>query len=141
MNGVYHNGYYASEGEILERGTLEKIHTIRANYELWAKRIQEVQAGEAIISLRNWTGKPYKSKQLEFMQLAAEDGIGIQKLIKFEGGTGWGATHIEDGKLPIYCCLDFCHHDGLNQRDFIDWFKPYKMDKPLAIIHFTKYRY
>ena len=42
----------------------EKIHTIRANYPLWEKRIKEVQFGEAVLSLRYWSDKPYKSEQV-----------------------------------------------------------------------------
>lgn len=34
----------------------EKIHTIRNNYPLWAKRIKEIQQGEAVLSIRQWEG-------------------------------------------------------------------------------------
>lgn len=42
-----------------------KIHTIRANYPLWLKRITEVQQGKAVLSVRQWSGKPYRSPQIE----------------------------------------------------------------------------
>lgn len=45
--------------------SMAKIHTIRANYPLWEKRIKEVQEGRAVLSVRQWTGKPYRSKQVE----------------------------------------------------------------------------
>lgn len=141
LNGVQHVGYYLSEGEKYAPFQLEKIHTIRANYPLWEHRIREVQAGRAILSLRQWTGKPYKSTQIEFAHLGKDDGVGIQKLMKFEGGKGWGATHIENGQLPIYSSLDFCRNDGLNQIDFIHWFANYDLSTPMAVLHFTKYRY
>lgn len=32
--------------------SMAKIHTIRANYPLWKKRIKEVQDGRAILSIR-----------------------------------------------------------------------------------------
>lgn len=57
-----------------------KIHTIRANYPLWLKRITEVQQGKAVLSIRQWTGKPYRSPQVEVVKLTSEDGVGIQKL-------------------------------------------------------------
>ena len=60
----------------------EKIHTIRANYPLWEKRIKEVQEGNAVLS-----------------------------------------------------------NDGLSFEDWEDWFRGYDLSKPLAIIHFTKFRY
>lgn len=42
-------------GDLMFTG--KKIHTIRSNYELWAKRIDEVRAGKARLSIRIWTGK------------------------------------------------------------------------------------
>ena len=60
--------------------TIPKIHTIRANYPLWKKRIAEVERGEACLSIRQWTGKPYRSKQVEIARLTKEDGVGIQRL-------------------------------------------------------------
>ena len=32
-------------------------------------------------------------------------------------------------------------NDGLSLKDWTDWFKSYDLSKPLAIIHFTRYRY
>ena len=60
--------------------SMAKIHTIRANYPLWEKRIKEVQEGRAALSIRQWTGKPYRSKQVEIAMLTAENGVGVQKL-------------------------------------------------------------
>lgn len=57
-----------------------KIHTIRANFPLWEKRIAQIQKGEAVLSIRQWTGKPYRSKQVEIARLSYEDGVGIQEL-------------------------------------------------------------
>lgn len=53
-----------------------KLHTIRANFPLWEKRIAEVQRGEACLSVRQWSGSPYKSPQVEIGCLTAEDGVG-----------------------------------------------------------------
>ena len=46
-----------------------KIHTIRSNYPLWKKRMEEVQAGRAVIELFYWADKPYRSKQVVFATL------------------------------------------------------------------------
>ena len=43
------------KGEIFK----PKIHTIRANYDFWAKRFEKIAAGEACLSIRKWVGKPY----------------------------------------------------------------------------------
>lgn len=52
-----------------------KIHTIRKNYPLWKKRIEQIQKGEAILSIRVWTGAPYKSPQKEIIQLDQSSGM------------------------------------------------------------------
>lgn len=57
----------------------KKIHTIRANFPLWEKRIKEVQEGRAVLSIRQWTGEPYRSKQVEIVRLAAEGGEFVPK--------------------------------------------------------------
>lgn len=50
---------YFSSGIVSRR----KKHTIRGNYALWKKRFDEIAAGRAKLSLREWIGKPYCSKQ------------------------------------------------------------------------------
>lgn len=57
-----------------------KLHTIRANFPLWVKRVREVQEGKAVLSIRQWEGRPYLSRQVIIGCLTAESGIGIQKL-------------------------------------------------------------
>ncbi len=113
-----------------------KLHTIRANYPLWLKRIREVQNGNAVLSVRQWSGRPYASKQVEIARLTAADGVGIQKL------------EFYDGRI-IYPTIGECHagvkeianKDGLYANDWVDWFNGYDLTKPLAIIHFTSFRY
>lgn len=58
----------------------QKLHTIRANYDLWKERIEEIQKGNAVLSVRQWTGMPYRSKQREIACLTDLDGIGLQEL-------------------------------------------------------------
>ena len=103
-----------------------KIHTIRANYPLWKKRISEIQNGNAILSIRYWSGKPYKSKQVEITQLDKNSGVGVQELVY-----GYDKTLIKELAM----------NDGLSLEDFQEWFKKYDLSKPLAIIHFTRFRY
>ena len=117
-----------------------KLHTIRSNYQLWEKRIKEVQYGKALLSLRYWSGKPYNSKQVEFASLDKDSGVGIQDLIFLN-------RNILDPIIAINSdCLelditDLCKNDGLIPDDFMDWFKSYDLSKPMAIIHFTNFRY
>ena len=126
-----------------------KVHTIRANYNLWENRIEQVQRGEAVLSLRYWTGKPYASKQVEFAQVTKEHGVGIQMLTF--GRAYNPKTDDWDGEydLRLGTVDDEVHaspwllakNDGLDVVDWADWFKNYDLSKPMAIIHFTKFRY
>lgn len=116
--------YTASDGKC-------KLHTIRANYPFWAKRFEKINAGEAVLSVRQWSGKPYHSKQIEIARLTKEDGIGIQRLDLKE----------TDYISMIHHSKIFANNDGLSRREWIDWFKDYDLSQPMAIIHFTKFRY
>lgn len=117
-----------------------KLHTIRANYRLWKKRIADVQRGEAVLSVRQWSGRPYRSKQVTIATLTAEDGVGLQQL-----------TDIDTNAYCFYPCVRIdkrdidkvlvAKNDGLSLDDWREWFKNYDLSKPLAIIHFTKFRY
>lgn len=130
---------YATKHHRLSPNEAPKLHTIRANYELWAKRIAEVQAGEAELVLREWEGKPYRSKTREIMRLTAEDGVGIQRL-KFSGGY-LTKMYIDGQPIKTRNVLHLALNDGLNMNDWVDWFSGYDFSKPLAIIHFTSFRY
>ncbi len=118
-----------------------KRHTIRANYPLWAKRFEQIERGEACLSIRQWSGKPYASKQLEIARLAKEDGIGLQKLIyQKENRLSPARYTIEDCEIDTSMLAE---NDGLTLSDWEAWFSnpKYDLSKPLAIIHFTKFRY
>ena len=118
-----------------------KMHTIRANYPLWKKRIEEVERGNAVLSLRQWTGKPYRSKTVEIARLTKDDGVGIQKLQfdKDKDSMCSLALYDVDGHFPSHRLL--ANNDGLSVEDWREWFKGYDLSEPMAIIHFTKYRY
>ena len=114
-----------------------KIHTIRDNYELWAKRFEEIDRGEAQISIRQWSGKPYHSKQEIICNLTKADGIGIQKMFVCGSETIYP-------KFVDNCYVDtetIANNDGLSDVDWLNWFKRCDMKEPLAVIHFTKFRY
>ena len=114
-----------------------KLHTIRANYPLWEKRIKEVQEGRAALSIRQWIGKPYRSKQIEIARLTAANGVGIQ-MLRFLG-YNFNGGYIRNGVYPSDKIL--AKNDGLSLADWEAWFRGYDLSKPLAIIHFTKFRY
>ena len=118
-----------------------KLHTIRANYPLWEKRFEEIKANRAILSVRQWTGKPYCSKQRVICNLTASDGIGLQQLrfARFsDGKTYLDSAHI-DGHDVTGPTL--AQNDGLTFPDWLAWFRTYDLTKPMAIIQFTNFRY
>lgn len=118
----------------------KKLHTIRANYDLWVKRFEKIAAGKAVLSIRQWVGKPHGkgSKLREIARLTHEDGIGIQKLSII----GYTTIH-----HPIYvdCHLvsskTLANNDGLDEVDWHSLFNGYNLTEPMAVIHFTKFRY
>ena len=114
-----------------------KIHTIRDNYELWRKRFEQIERGEACISIRQWMGKPYNSKQREIARLTKEDGIGLQRLEFYNGCL---QQPILSSGMTIRA-ESIAQNDGLLFEDWKDWFKYCDLSKPLAIIHFTNFRY
>lgn len=96
----------------------KKMHTIRANYNLWEARNKEVQEGKVVLSIRQWSGLLYRSKQDEITELSKEDGIGIQKLTfkKDSNGMFFLEDYDIDGK---YIELDkLASNDGLLTEDW-----------------------
>lgn len=119
----------------------EKRHTIRPNFPLWAKRIHEVQQGEAVISVRQWEARPYFSRQITIGCLTAESGTGIQKLtfqLDRDGCASFNFFDI-DGKYPEL--KELAANDGLSVDDWKEWFRGYDFSKPMAVIQFSKFRY
>lgn len=116
-----------------------KLHTIRANYDFWAKRFEKIAAGEACLSIRQWVGKPYGkgSTQREIARLTREDGIGIQKLTII----GCATIHPKYVDGHSVTCKTLANNDGLDEADWRNWFERYDLTEPLAVIQFTKFRY
>ena len=119
----------------------EKIHTIRANYPLWEKRIKEVQEGRAVLSIRQWIGKPYRSKQIEIATLTAKNDIGVQKLIFVGNDIMLPVVEYGGNKFRSMDRYRLASNDGLSFKNWVDWFRGYDLSKTMAIIHFTKFRY
>lgn len=121
--------------------SLPKLHTIRSNYPLWEKRIKEIQEGHAVLSIRQWTGKPYRSKQVEIARLTADNGIGIQKLSFHNDKDGVPSLKFFDIDGKYIDREILANNDGLAEEYWQEWFRDYDLSKPMAVIHFTKFRY
>lgn len=117
----------------------KKIHTIRGNFPLWEKRFEEIQKGEACLAIRQWTGRPYWSPMIEISRLTRDDGIGLQQLRFTLDADNSRIAIINDVCLPSLRVL--AENDGLFLDDWNDWFRGSQCSQPMAIIHFTKFRY
>lgn len=126
----------------------DKIHTIRGNYDLWAKRFEKIDKGLACLSVRIWEGKPYMSKQLEIFRYDKTHNIGVEKLTFQEMimTTQEVITTVSKYGLhifrPSFSSIEIiAKNDGLSKEDFKEWFKNYDLKKEMVIIHFTDFRY
>lgn len=131
-------------GKLRESSIDPKLHTIRSNYPLWEKRMKKVQAGESVIELFYWEGKPYKSQKIVFATLDKDSGCGVQKVyVKHVDDEGLICSFSFDGSTD--CCHAGINHialnDGLSPKDFQLWFKSYDLSKTMVIIQFTSFRY
>lgn len=129
-----------------------KLHTCRKNYELWAMRMNEVQEGQAVIELFYWSASPYNykrdgSKQVVFATLDKNTGCGVQELVFY--GNSIQIPCIDTKRTDyaiksegnLFGIQVLAKNDGLSFEDFKSWFNGSDLSKPMAIIHFTKFRY
>lgn len=143
LNGHEHASVKADRNGWMSVVHSAKIHTIRTDVTLWAKRMKDVEAGEACLSIREWSGRPYNSKQVEIARLKKGDCVGLQVLrtkSRMYDGELY-ASLIAHGSVDYTVeASTIAMNDGLSLDDWLAWFKGCKEDS-LAIIHFTPFRY
>ena len=106
--------------------------------------MNEVREGRAILSIRQWEGKPYNSKQIEIAKLTKVSCCGVQLISLHKPNADQIYWQINERKVkePF---TDIAKNDGLDIEDFRRWFIPEKDIKYFyfegAIIHFTPFRY
>lgn len=122
--------------EMGEEPSTWKIHTIRENHDLWFDRMEEVATGRAFLSLRQWSGRPYYSKQVELFKLTHENGVGFESIFILEEYFITIANHPCRKSNEL-----IADNDGLSIKDFDQWFGHKKRGQLMALIHFTKFRY
>lgn len=99
---------------VLLDGEQSKHHTIRVG--------NRFKPGD-MVSLRVWSDKPYRSKQIEFAQVEVKRTWSFNihivgdDLIWQVPGSGSGSFDTKSESLKI-----IAFNDGLEIRDFIDWF-------------------
>lgn len=141
-----------------------KRHTCRCNYDYWKTRIETLKKRQGILSLRQWSGKPYQkgSTQEPILDIAASL-IDVQQLVMHRGeayvtdevlvetkpgvwekGTTYDYSATVDGQ-PVEVS-QLAENDGLELEDFKAWYNPVFDEAgedtlTFAVIHFTTFRY
>lgn len=121
-----------------------KLHTIRGNYDQWNAIAEKMQRGGYCLSIRQWSGRPYNSPQVEIASL--DQPISIQRIELHYHSENDTITARIDGREWIDAdCYEIAKNDGLNTTDFKEWFfgRHPQEDKVFhgVIIHFTDFRY
>jgi hypothetical protein len=104
-----------------------KLHTCRANYLLWVKRMEKVNAGLAVIDLFNWKlpgGRFTRgNEQIVFATLDKNSGCGVQ-ILYFDS---IDKANVADGNKTLTSYTELAKNDGLSLEDFKFWFKGYDL--------------
>lgn len=115
----------------------EKLHTIRGNYDRWAKIEDKVNRGEMVISIRVWTDKPFRSKMAEVMRL---NRCSVQHL-KGRIVRGMPVCTVDEQSVPSEL---LAANDGLELSDWTEWIfgsTEEGTEIDMAIIQLTDFRY
>ena len=105
-----------------------KLNTYRVCSENWKNKAFEVYNENAVISVRQWSGKPYASKQIELFKLGHNTKFNfcvIKKNDEYADKFTISTTKVLDD-IPEISALTDCERlareDGLTERQFCEWF-------------------
>lgn len=119
-----------------------KLHTLRKNIALWERRARKINDGLAVLSLRQWSGKPYGkgSHQTEIGRLTR---LGIQHVaLGVVEKKPFACVRRDDLKGTMVAVSTLASHDGLSEEDFRSWFRLTDGSSfHGGILHFTDFRY
>lgn len=128
-----------------------KKHTFRGNPGLWEHRAEEINAGRAVLSIRQWCGKPRRSGSHQ-IEIARYTRLGIQRaslpyfFCSERNQYIPYAVKVKKGdNVTLLYNSEFARNDGLSLKDFLGWFSRRKEPVPDevegVILHFTDMRY
>ena len=103
-----------------------------------------IQKGEAVLSIRTWSGKPYEkgSHQIELKRLSKDDGVGIQNINIFRTKKGVMDSYLYNYSNTLPLNIEkLAANDGLSREDWEEWFNGSLCRECYAVIHFTPFRY
>lgn len=116
-----------------------KLHTCRMNYDFWKRRVDEISEKRAYLSVRSWSGIPYRSKQDEYIRNVK---VGIEKLEIIDQ-----IIYVEGKKLSKNKSIQLATNDGFENseqglKDYLQWLKAdIKNIENGCILHFSDLRY
>ncbi|MDN3621327.1 hypothetical protein QWY81_17805 [Polaribacter undariae] len=97
-----------------------KLTTIRGNYNRWLDIADKLDAGTHFLSLRYWSNKPYRSKQVEFEKVFKID---LKEVFITNGINGFQIT-INDEYLYYNDQVALAKKEGFEElEDFKNYFK------------------
>ncbi|MCM1152480.1 MAG: hypothetical protein NC328_02350 [Muribaculum sp.] len=123
----------------------QKLHTIRTNYDLWAVNAEKMQSGNYLLSVRQWSGVPRRSKQREVYN--TDEAIGVERItMQYRVDDDSIAVTVEERAMTDSEVEQLAFNDGTTVDDFKDWFFAKQRHKEDAvfngvIVHFTPHRY
>lgn len=129
-------------GQDSPQGEGAKIHTLRGNSSLWEQRAARVNAGKAVLSVRQWSGKPYR-KGSTMVEIGRLTRLGIQHvMMDMAEGKPFAIVRDDDMAGRMVSIGAIASGDGLSEEDFIPWFRLSVVNGfNGCILHFTDFRY
>lgn len=97
----------------------KKQTTIRGNLQRWRIIRSQLKKGTHILSLRYWSGKPYRSKQVEFARCTSIDTHRVFITNDDHNGFEMSVNSIYRNQSVIE---QIAAHEGLTVDDFTAWF-------------------
>jgi hypothetical protein len=114
-----------------------KLHTIRGNFEWWQRKAQQINAGEMELSIRQWSGKPYNSQQVEVARLSH---LEVQRFEAAYGSTDPQPRVWIDG-CEVENVEQVAHNDGLELAEWQEWFFKHTNHFEGVVLQFTSFKY
>ena len=117
-----------------------KVHTCRSNYGYWRAKIEKITATGGVLSVRQWSAKPYRSPQEVITEIPAGI-VGVQRLaLRRERRVinHYAEAQLDDKPIISVVYYDYeaevdghpvpleilAENDRLTVDDFKAWFKP-----------------
>jgi hypothetical protein len=113
------------------------LHTIRLNYDLWKHKADQINAGDMVLSVRQWEAQPYKSQQVEVARLTQ---LHVQRFEAVYGATDTIPRVWVDG-CEVIDVEQVAKNDGLELGDWVDFFFKRTNHVEGVVLQFTDFMY